>query len=224
MTAGIVFATFGLLIQGLYIFFEQKKIYNRSLPLKVFASFQFFLVGFIGFLSNDFSLFNLFIVLGLLFGVFGDFFLSYSNELKKEKRFKVYAVGIASFLIGHIFYIVSLMLITNNILLSLLVGTGLALVLIFVILFTRKFEKIILIFGIIYIVVLMNMFSFALFNLIGNVSKLSIIFFIGAALFSLSDLVIVFNTFGKKKSRVISIINLVVYYIAQLLIAFVTLI
>jgi len=224
MTAAIVFSAIGLLCQGLCTLFEQKGIYNRSLPLKLFASTMFFMVGFTGFLIGSFEVYNLFIVLGLLFGVIGDFFLSYSNQVNRNLKTKYYSVGIIAFLIGHLLYLVALLITTKNILISFVVGLVLSVLLIVFILQKRKFDKFIKIFGIVYVYVLINMMTFSVFNFIGSYSTKSLLFMIGGILFLVSDMVIIINTFGKKKNKLVSAINLYVYFIAQLLIAFTTLI
>jgi uncharacterized membrane protein YhhN len=49
-------------------------------------------------------------------------------------------------------------------------------------------------------------------------SKQSVVFFIGALLFLISDIVLILNTFGPKQQQKLRVTNLSLYYVGQLLI------
>lgn len=97
---------------------------NLSLPLKMLKSFIFFGAGIGTFnilvkADRNYIPFAVFLLLGLVCGVLGDFFLGlrnnaliderlYMDNLVPEKRGNFYfKLGMFTFLIGHIFYIIS---------------------------------------------------------------------------------------------------------------------
>ena len=74
------------------------------------------------------------------------------------------------------------------------------------------------IFGILYIGAIMLMNSVAAGILFSAPSSHSVVFFIGALLFLISDIVLILNTFGPKQQQKLRVTNLSLYYIGQLLI------
>ena len=64
------------------------------------------------------------------------------------------------------------------------------------------------------------MCALALGNLIANPHATgALLFFIGAILFLLSDVILIFNTFGKEQKLSMRAANLTLYYLGQLLLA-----
>ena len=63
------------------------------------------------------------------------------------------------------------------------------------------------------------MTALALGNLIAAPVAEKLLFFVGAVLFLVSDVVLIFNTFGKEEKYSLRITNLICYYLGQLLIA-----
>ena len=59
----------------------------------------------------------------------------------------------------------------------------------------------------------------AVLALIQHPSAHTIVFLVGVVLFLMSDVILILNTFGPKKSFVMRVSNLMLYYVGQLLIA-----
>jgi len=75
------------------------------------------------------------------------------------------------------------------------------------------------IFGYIYLTVVIAMFCSAMSLLIKNgISGMSVLFAIGAALFVISDFIMIYYSFGKKIAP-LRAINLLTYYFGQIMIA-----
>ena len=75
------------------------------------------------------------------------------------------------------------------------------------------------IFGVFYIGAIVIMTSVALINYISKTNINSLIYLIGALLFTTSDIILIFNTFGKESKPSLRIANLLLYYLGQLAIA-----
>ena len=63
------------------------------------------------------------------------------------------------------------------------------------------------------------MSSVALINYFNNPQTNSLIYLLGAILFTISDIVLIFNTFGKTSKFYLRVTNLLLYYLGQLAIA-----
>ena len=74
-------------------------------------------------------------------------------------------------------------------------------------------------FGILYIGAIVLMTAVAIGNVITGPSTAAWMHAIGAVLFTLSDIVLIFNTFGTTSRFSLRITNLSLYYLGQLLIA-----
>ena len=80
-------------------------------------------------------------------------------------------------------------------------------------------EKAFKIFGVFYIGAIVLMNCVAISNLITVPSAFTALFAAGAALFLISDIVLILNTFGPESKFSLRITNLSLYYLGQLLIA-----
>ncbi len=132
----------------------------------------------------------------------------------------MFALGILAFLSGHILYIVALFGRGANPLTVLILAAVISVLgippLMKRITAPSKGLKI---FGYVYLVIVIAMFSAAASLLIRNgASPFNIVFAIGALLFMVSDFIMIYYSFGKKIPP-LRAINLSTYYIGQLLIA-----
>lgn len=208
-----------LLLAGAFIAVEHKQKYVPAVILKGLASACFVALGLItSKICGDARIAKL-VVTGLLLGAVADVLLNLRFVFPEKIGSKVFLVGILVFLAGHIFYLAALIPHCPNVWLYIAVGavlTALTMMWIFKKISAKKAFKI---FGVFYIGAIMIMTYVALGALIGNGGKGHIMFFIGAVLFLVSDIVLILNTFGKETKFSLRITNLTLYYLGQLTIA-----
>ncbi len=215
-----IIACVGILIDIWFIKTEFAKKMLKATVLKGCASAFFVLLGVFCYLENK-SSFGTLVLIGLALGMLGDIFLNMRNLYEGSKSMKVFALGILFFLSGHFLYIAALIGLDASILLIALAITAVLSVLAIPQLMKHITapNKGLKIFGWVYLIVVICMFSCALTHLfLGNTSSLNIIFAIGALLFVVSDFIMIYYSFGKKL-KPLRAINLLSYYVGQLLIA-----
>lgn len=211
-------AYIGLLIQILFIYIEQQKKYVPAVALKGTASLFFVVLGFLGLSIATLPTFAKIVVAGLVFGLLGDVCLNLRFVMEKAGQ-KVFLAGIAAFLVGHILYLVALIPLAAKVWVWLLSGVLVAAALLYWILTSVEAEKAFKAFGVVYIgaVVLMTAVSIGVF--VTRHTSGSLLYMVGAVLFTLSDIILIFNTFTKDGKAWMRPANLLLYYLGQLLIA-----
>ena len=217
-TIMIILLVLCLIFVSTFLYQEYKEKFVSAAILKGLASLCFVILGIIN--SNGSSLAKL-IVSGLIFGFVADILLNLRHVFK-EKGKLVFLVGILVFLIGHIIYLVAVIPLTNNILSCIVLAVVLTALLMMWIFTKITAEKAFKIFGIVYIgaIVLLNVVAISNMLLIPNFNlKFTKIFALGAALFLISDIVLILNTFGPESKESFRITNIGLYYIGQMLIA-----
>ncbi len=220
MTAVIVIiCLMGIAADILFIKSEYDENMKIAVWLKGIASAFFVILGVYCFAKNPSSAGKL-IVIGLALGMIGDVLLNLRYLVSRSASNKVFALGILAFLSGHILYIVALFGRGADPLTA-LVLTAVISVLGIPPLMKRITapSKGLKIFGYVYLVLVIAMFSAAASLLIRNgASPFNIVFALGALLFMVSDFIMIYYSFGKKIPP-LRAINLSTYYIGQLLIA-----
>lgn len=211
-------AYIGLLIQLLFIYIEQQKKYVPAVALKGTASLFFVVLGFLGLSIATLPTFAKIVVAGLVFGLLGDVCLNLRFVMEKAGQ-KVFLAGIAAFLVGHILYLVALIPLAAKVWVWLISGVLVAAALLYWILTSVEAEKAFKAFGVVYIgaVVLMTAVSIGVF--VTRHTTGSLLYMVGAVLFTLSDIILIFNTFTKDGKAWMRPANLLLYYLGQLLIA-----
>lgn len=211
-------AYIGLLIQILFIYIEQQKKYVPAVALKGTASLFFVVLGFLGLSIATLPTFAKIVVAGLVFGLLGDVCLNLRFVMEKAGQ-KVFLAGIAAFLVGHILYLVALIPLAAKVWVWLISGVLVAAALLYWILTSVEAEKAFKAFGVVYIgaVVLMTAVSIGVF--VTRHTSGSLLYMVGAVLFTLSDIILIFNTFTKDGKAWMRPANLLLYYLGQLLIA-----
>ncbi|MBO4382961.1 MAG: lysoplasmalogenase [Clostridia bacterium] len=211
-------AYIGLLIQIIFIYVEQQKKYVPAVALKGTASLFFVLLGLFGLSLSPLPGFAKVVVAGLLFGLIGDVCLNLRFVLENAGQ-KIFLGGILAFLIGHILYLVALIPLCEKVWVWLIVGVAVAAALLYWILTSVEAEKAFKIFGVVYIgaVVLMTAVAVGVFRTRGTQG--SLLYMVGAVLFTLSDVILIFNTFTKDGKAWMRPANLLLYYLGQLFIA-----
>lgn len=225
-----IIAMIGCVLQGIFIAVEHKKKFVPAVILKGLAAGIFCIIGFVAYL---FALNGLIVVnsepqlklkviqlvfFGLLFGALGDILLNLRFVFEKIGQ-KIFLLGITVFLTGHIFYLISLIKLSTVILVPIISGVVIAAVLLTIIFKSFEIKIAFKVFGVVYIGAVSLMACFAVSNLILMPSIYTAMYGIGGVLFLVSDVVLIFNTFGPVQKFGLRITNLSLYYIGQLLIA-----
>jgi uncharacterized membrane protein YhhN len=153
-------------------------------------------------------------IIAIVFSWLGDVFL-----IRKEEP-KFFRLGLASFLLSHVFYIVTIILITRSFNIPvLIVSIAAALVAEFflpkIIKAPKAMRGAVLVYGI----VIFAMSVCALQYMLSGVSLASVLLFAGSLVFIFSDTLMTYLAFGKKP-KYFDAITMLPYIIAQALIIF----
>ena len=209
----------GCILQGFFIKVEHEEKYIPAVILKGLAAFMFVSIGYIAYTRVN-NPFNKTFFIGLVFGMLGDILLNLRHVFKKHGQ-KIFLLGILVFLIGHILYLAGLIPQARHVWIwpCILAGIVLAGGLLAYIFKTMEVKKAFKIFGVFYLGAVFIMMCIAIGIAVFTPSKRSIIYCIGAILFTLSDVILIFNTFSGVSTFGRRIANLSLYYIGQILIA-----
>ncbi len=208
----------GCIIQALFIKTEHEENYRKAVFLKGLASFMFVMVGVLAWIKYaDHSLVKT-IVAGLLFGMAGDILLNLRFVFPENGK-KIFLTGILAFLIGHILYLKAIIPLNSGVFVPALIGAVIAAVLLGYIFKTMEVNIAYKIFGIFYLGAVIIMTCIAISNALEAPDVFRLMYAVGAVFFTLSDIVLIFNTFGKTTKFSLRITNLSLYYIGQVLIA-----
>lgn len=161
------------------------------------------------------------IIAGLIFGLVGDVCLNLRHVLKKIGD-KIFLGGVAAFLIGHIIYLIAVIPSATRIITDLIVGVLIAGFLLFYIFRAVEVKLAFKIFGVFYLGAIIIMTTIAIDVAYAAPVLKNLLFAFGAVLFTASDIVLIFNTFGGNETFPRRITNLSLYYIAQICIALTT--
>jgi len=207
-----------LALAALFIHREHGKHYVSAAVLKGLASLCFVLFGVLGSrLSGDAALARL-VVVGLLLGCAADVLLNLRFVFEKHGQ-PIFLLGILVFLSGHVVYLAAIAPGARYLVPSLLAGAVLTALLMKWIFTQITAKKAFKIFGVFYLGAIMLLNCVAVGNLLAAPSAFTGIFAAGAVLFLVSDIVLILNTFGSESRFSLRIVNLSLYYIGQLLIA-----
>lgn len=214
----LMLAVVGMFLQGFFIATEYKEKYVLADILKGLAALMFVTIGFLGYRYVSTDPMGKKLVIGLLFGMIGDIVLNLRYLLKKNGQ-KAFLAGILAFLIGHILYLAALVPLADYLVLDIVIGVVLAAALMIYIFKTMEVKAVFKAFGVVYLGAIIIMTVMAIHIAIVSQNAHDIIYALGAILFTASDIVLIFNTFGKESKFSLRITNLSLYYIGQLLIA-----
>jgi len=211
-------AILGICIQALFIAVEHKEQYTRAVILKGSAAVIFCIIGFLAGAGARNADFARLICIGLCFGALGDVLLNLRFVFPKIGQ-KIFLAGVAAFLTGHIVYLAALIPLSQNLLPCMVIGVLLAAALLTWIFRTLTVKLAFKIFGVLYIGAIVLMTAVAAGNVLTHPTTAAWMHAIGAVLFTLSDIVLIFNTFGSEQKFSMRITNLSLYYLGQLMIA-----
>ena len=214
----IYLAVISILLAAAFIYFEHEKKYVPAVVLKGLASLFFVILGILGWKMNGSPDYGKFVVTGLVLGCVADVLLNLRFVFEKIGS-KIFLVGILVFLSGHIFYIVGLFKQCYMVWIFILAGAFFTFFILRWIFSKITAKKAFKIFGVFYIGAVVIMTCIALGVLATNPCARNAVFFAGAVLFLISDIVLILNTFGGTSKFSLRITNLSLYYLGQILIA-----
>ena len=217
-TSVIILALVGIAVQAVFIVMEHKEKYVPAVILKGSAALIFCTIGLTAMADASNLPFAKLIVLGLHFGALGDVLLNLRFVFPNNGQ-KIFLACVAAFLDGHILYLCAMIPLSDNLVLCLIIGVILAAALLAWIFKTLTVKLAFKIFGVLYIGAIVLMTAVAVGNLIAAPHTAAWMHAIGAVLFTLSDIVLIFNTFGSEQKFSMRITNLSLYYLGQLMIA-----
>lgn len=209
----------GFMLQALFIKTEHEEKYLLADILKGSASLIFVIIGYIAYTTTN-NAFNSIFLNGLIFGMIGDILLNLRYVFPRNGQ-KIFLAGILAFLIGHILYLAALIPQARHVWIwyCVILGGLCAGCLLWYIFKTMEVKKAFKIFGIFYLGAVFIMTAIAIGIAFFVPGRRSIIYCIGAILFTASDVVLIFNTFSGTSTFGRRITNLSLYYLGQILIA-----
>lgn len=211
----------GFIVDIIFIIFDGKNSHVLATVLKGMASLFFVLLGAYCITVVGFNFTTVLVIIGLILGLIGDVFLHLKNCVNKSLETPIFVVGTCSFMLGHFAYIVALALAGGT---NCLIAFGVSAILYALVaipsLKVMNAPKNLLRLGEVYIGVVVYMFSLSLVRFVRDVSEYNLLFMIGALLFTTSDVILCHQMFGTKKFKYMSQTLLILYYTAQMLIAF----
>ena len=215
-TAIIVLLLFGCAAETVFILLEHNKKMLSALLFKALASLLFVLAGVFAFSLATRLSFARLVLVGLMLGAIGDVCLNLRFLITDGAK-RAFMLGIASFLLGHVAYVLALVSCAPAALIYALPAA--AVVSFFLIRFVLariEVEGSIKTFGIVYlcVVFLMACVALAMF-LLEPQNTGRAIFALGSVLFAASDVLLVLGQFGKRTYRGFRALNLSLYYIGQ---------
>ncbi len=240
-----VFLCLGIVFLVFFLAFRDKYGSVIASIFKTLTSLMFILTALFSiYKRNVFNLETIFLLIGLLFGLIGDILLDlkvYFKTLNNKYNLDIthhdtllYS-GMASFGVGHIMFIASTYLLSNNLWMSLIYSFIIGAVLISLVmivsikLLKMNYNKFIIP-AICYGFLLCSFVVFNIFRIIDSYSLMNLLLLIGSILFLLSDLILSMTYFSKAEdyniegilnpeSRLMISVNHILYYGAQFLIA-----
>jgi len=216
------FLGIAVIMMVIYILVEltQKPLY--ALFIKALASLSFILLGVtrLLFVQSAYPKSLGWILLGLACGLIGDLVLALRPLRPKEEDKIIIVLGIISFALGHLFYLVGLSTIESISWISYLIGF-VAMVIVIIMSKIMKFEMgIARIPSYLYAFMIFLMIGQGIVLMMGYPTEIAyLIFMIGAILFGISDLILAPIYYTPQSSKMMVVFNLVTYYGAQILIA-----
>ena len=214
-----VLTVIGFLLQFLFIKVEHEEKYLQADLLKGSASLMFVIIGYTAWMTVN-NPFNRLFFIGLLFGLIGDVLLNLRFVFPKSGQ-KIFLTGIIAFLIGHIIYLLALIPQARYawIWRCIVAGAAAAGILLAYIFRTMDVKPAFKVFGVFYLGAVFIMTAIALGIAFHIPNRRSLVYAAGAVLFTLSDVVLIFNTFSGTTRFSLRITNLTLYYIGQMMIA-----
>jgi len=187
---------------------------------KAFASMSFVVLAAVS--LDTIHTTPIFLVLvGLLFGMVGDLILALRPLRPKKEDHSIILAGIISFSLGHIFYILFLLEVSDFSYLSILFSLGMTFIVI-IVSYVMKFQMgKTRIASYIYSLLIFFMMGQAIIYYLQQGERSGVmLLLIGAFLFGISDLILAPIYYKAMNSKFMIGLNLITYYAAQIMIAY----
>lgn len=201
-----------------FIIAEHRERYTAGVVLKGLASVCFVLLSFLGSRGATDARFAGFVVAGLAVGAAADVLLNLRYVYKKWGTL-LFTFGTVVFLAGHVLYTVGVW--PRAAIPWLFVGIG-AVATFFVMrwIFSQiEAHGVLSVVGVLYVGIVVILNCLSLSALFAHASVRSFTFLAGTLLFLVSDIILILNTFGGNPQFKRRVLNLVLYYLGQILIA-----
>ena len=208
-----------LALAAWFIKVERDGRYVEADLIKGLASCCFVAFGFLGAGNALGDSYARIIVSGIAIGFVADVILNLRYVFEGEKGKRAFLVGILVFLAGHVAYLLALAPRCKNLVPAVILGCVLTAALMWWILQRIEAALAFKIFGVFYIGAISIMNCVAAAVLIQSPGPHTAVFFAGAVLFLVSDVILILNTFGPQQRFSWRCANLMLYYVGQLLIA-----
>ena len=214
----IILCFAGCTVQGFYILSEVKQKMLAAVILKGIASATFVAVGIVGLYGTAGGTLPGLILCGLILGALGDVLLNARYFVGKGEP-AMFVAGVVSFFLGHVMYLIVLMSVSQSRMPVIITAVVLSAVIICIMQRTITASVPMKLLGGVYVTAVVLMATAAVGNALSVPGTGRILFAVGAVLFLSSDIILIFNTFGKRTRMLWSAICLALYYPGQLLIA-----
>ena len=214
----IILCCIGSVLQGLFILSEFRRRMLAAVFLKGSASLIFVTVGLVSLSGTGTTSLLQLILYGLALGALGDILLNVRYLAGSRESF-FFVTGVASFFFGHILYLAALITVSDRLIPALAAAVLITAVILCIM------QRVIIasvpmkILGGVYVAAVVLMACTAVGNAVRIPNTGRIMFAAGAVLFLVSDLILIFNTFGRARRMCWSAVCLSLYYPGQLLIA-----
>lgn len=204
------------------LYFTYKPYKNFRGIFKTLTSLLFVSIAVSGYIesNNNFTYF-IFIFIGLVFSLLGDIFLIFEKG-KDSSMSKSFVYGLLSFSIAHVFFSIAFIYLSYFSVYSIIFTLLLSVIALFSLKSIKAFDfKGAFRYVAFYSIVISFMFiqSLTLYCYNSSTNPYILWVTIGALLFVLSDLILSFDYFHKNCPKFMAVLNLLVYYMAQLLLA-----
>ena len=206
--------------QVLFLLKEKQEKFVQTLYFKGLASLVFVVVAALSFIFTESNFFVIMIFIGLCFDALADVVFNLRFAFKKIEKFS-FISGTFLFFTGHVFYLIALIPQVEKVWLYFIIAlVYTAVTQVFIWLTMKNICTGYKIYGAVYIFSVSSMTAMGIGNSIINNNVVGFLLFaIGAVLFLISDMLLIFNSFREKKVYSLRVISLLAYYTAQLLIA-----
>jgi len=209
-----------LVIAAVFIVVEKTKAYLVADVIKGVASAFFVALGVLSAIGCADAPLARMVILGLVLGAVADVLLNLRYVYEGKKGQLAFLAGILVFLAGHVAYLLAILSRCPHPVFAICAGVVLTALLMWWILSNVEASLAFKLFGIVYIGAITVLNCVALSVLAVSPLPHWMMFLAGTFLFLVSDVILIFNTFGESSRFSWRVANLMLYYVGQLLIAF----
>lgn len=215
----IILIIIGLIIDIAFIINDDRHHNSLSILLKTLAALSFVLVGILGLKTCANKELGILIVIALVFDLIGDFILILRNVIKTHQDL-IFVLGTLSFMIAHFIFIYFFLKINSNtVLFGLIVDAIIFVIINFKLIKNLNVEGKMKRLGQIYTFIILLTTGMSISLLFSEVNTVHILLTLGSFIFTLSDLILIYQKFGKEKRDYLQPLYRITYFISQMIIA-----